>query len=528
MWQLFRHDVDLAGILNCLADPICQGQAEATATGQLLSGGGIMQCSEDRLPTVSANSGCSAGMLHYMITCSLQMWLQQRYRQSALYFDHGLGYLALARGCLEGSNWPLWPDQVLTNWRNFLSAAFPPGAIVAEERIADFNATYIAAGPAVDRYARWWNTGPRAGLYCPPHGGLRMEGLPGLDPIEKTPGSESSKKEAGKVSVSCAVPLVWPAELAAAEAIADTFGGGCDKLTFFIAAPDAQARQSAEETLALLLPGASVVDLAVTWPDMVRDRAAALDKGDGLSSREGVSGANQKDLLMFAFLASQDDGEDWVCRVETDSYFAVPNFQRFVRGRGLSATEPWFLGSLSYWHLHFEPRLVFNEQVQCLSRSAVFRLGAIVLAAPVASVSTYHRCEIAPGHRGDIMLALCLTAAGVVPYGDIADRWGREYFLNFRMEDLPLYSPDLAYGSSTPDIRAFESNTAQHWRGKAHVFMPCLGQNKFWASPFRISFHDYKDPQKLRWVHEVMLGRRRCETCPAGYEPRLAGPADGA
>eukprot|EP00913_Durusdinium_trenchii_P018179 g17080.t1 len=73
-----------------------------------------------------------------------------------------------------------------------------------------------------------------------------------------------------------------------------------------------------------------------------------------------------------------------------------------------------------------------------------------------------------------------------------------------------------------PDPRRIDSNAAIHWRGKAHIFMPCLEENQFWASPYPISFHDYKDPDKLRYVHEVLMGREQCRECPAGYQPRIA------
>merc|ERR1712008_503927 len=198
------------------------------------------------------------------------------------------------------------------------------------------------------------------------------------------------------------------------------------------------------------------------------------------------------------------------------------NFRRFVRGRSLSADEPWFLGSLSYWHMHFEPRVVFNEQVQCLSRAAVARLAAHVRTAPVADRATYTRCELAPGHRGDLMLAICLAEVGVAPESDVTDRWGREFFLNYRLEDLWAYSPDNSYCLGSRDVRTHDSLAAMHWRGKAHLFMPCLHENHFWASPFPISFHDYKDPQGIRYLHDVLQGLQPCHGCPRGYTPRLA------
>ncbi|CAE7857611.1 unnamed protein product [Symbiodinium necroappetens] len=156
-------------------------------------------------------------------------------------------------------------------------------------------------------------------------------------------------------------------------------------------------------------------------------------------------------------------------KVETDSYFAAANFRRFVLGRNLTAEEPLYLGSLAYWQVHFEPRILYNEQVQCLSRAAVLRMGAVVKAAPKAAAATYARCEVAPGHRGDIMMGLCLAEAGIGPHPDVTDRWGREYFMNFRMEDMAAHAPDNAYGELMADPREITSNAAIHWRGKAQL-----------------------------------------------------------
>eukprot|EP00747_Dinoflagellata_sp_TGD_P018556 gnl/TRDRNA2_/TRDRNA2_126577_c2_seq1.p1 gnl/TRDRNA2_/TRDRNA2_126577_c2~~gnl/TRDRNA2_/TRDRNA2_126577_c2_seq1.p1 ORF type:complete len:193 (+),score=16.25 gnl/TRDRNA2_/TRDRNA2_126577_c2_seq1:272-850(+) len=176
--------------------------------------------------------------------------------------------------------------------------------------------------------------------------------------------------------------------------------------------------------------------------------------------------------------------------------------------------------------MHYEPRLIFNEQVQCLSRAAVSRLAATVLAAPVASEPSYMRCEIAPGHRGDLMLALCLTEAGVVPHRDVMDHRGREYFLNYPLEDMAQYRPEAAFGPAARDPRAYGTDAAMHWKGKSHIFMPCLGRNEFWVSPFPVSFHNYKDPAKLWGVHEILRGRQSCGTaCPRGYVPQLAKPS---
>ncbi|CAK9095057.1 Uncharacterized protein SCF082_LOCUS44664 [Durusdinium trenchii] len=379
-------------------------------------------------------------MLHYMMGCALQMWVQGHFRQSALYYEHGLGFLALTKGTLDGSDWPLWTGQVLQNWKTFLAAAFPASAIIAQKR-GSGESTFLSVGPPVQANSNWWTTGPRQGSYCPPPGD-HLEGL--------------KDQASGEVSVLCAIPVVWPGEETAAEAIVETYGSQCDRLIFFLASPDATTGAQARRVLSGHSSGAEVVDLALYWPDMLRDRADVL----AAHGRQGISGANQKDLLLFAYLAREETLPDWVCRVETDSYFSPANFRRFVQGRQLHPEEPFYLGSLAYWHLHFEPRVVFNEQVQCLSRVAVKRLGSTVSKAPWAAEASYARCEVVPGHRGDIMLGLCLAEVGIGPFPDVADRWGREYFLNYRMEDMALHAPYHAYGDTMPDPRRIDSNLA--------------------------------------------------------------------
>jgi len=502
LWRLFNSDVDVPGLMDCIAS----GDCSLTEQGMATAGALLMdqECSEEVLPAISTRV-CAAGMTHYMILCAIQMWLRGIFRQSVLYFEHSFGFLALCLDCLEGSDWPLWPGQITRNYRAFLAAAFPPGALQTEQKYAA-GSPYITAGPAVNPADFRWRTGYREGLYCPPE----AEPWSIAPPVEKQ-------------SIMCAVPIVWPGEREAAAAIAHTFGKECDELVFFVAAPDAATADHAVMYLTSLAPGAEVVDLAQEWPEMLRDRDDTL----AAHGRKGVSGANQKDLLLFTHLAMHRTGRsqpDWVCRVETDSYFAPQNFRRFVAGRRLDPSEPIFLGSISYWQMHFEPRIVFNEQVQCLSWAAVGRLATKVRMAPVASNVSYARCELVPGHRGDLLLAICLAEAGIVPHGDIADAWGREYFLNYRLEDVELYMPDGAYGNNVKDPRAFETNAAQHWRGKAHVFLPCMKRRQqIWASPYPISFHDYKDPAGIYFVHEVMTGQRDCGNfCPKGYVPRIA------
>jgi len=275
------------------------------------------------------------------------MWLRRQFRQSALYFENGLGYLALVRDCLEDSDWPLWPGQVLRNYRAFLTAAFPPGKLRTELRTnsevsADAPVEYIVAGPDVDPTAFRWHNGPREGLYCPPPPGTG-DGHEDDLPEARAEGDSSTGKAP---TVLCAVPVVWPGEERAVAAIADTYGRNCTRLAFFIAAADAAASQRASAELRRLLPAAAVVDLAARWPYMVRDSQAALaSKG-----RKGVSSANQKDLLSFAHIAAEESSADWVCRVETDAYFATSNFQRFVAARELDPADPWFLGSVLLAH----------------------------------------------------------------------------------------------------------------------------------------------------------------------------------
>eukprot|EP00439_Symbiodinium_sp_Y106_P060813 s1334_g9.t1 len=502
MWEMFRPDLDLAGLTDCLMNNDCS-DADLAAAAMLQ--GTAMSCSEEELPKVSSLVPCAAGFTHYMIACALQMWLKGFSRQSALYWEQGLGYLSLCLSCLDGSEWPLWSGQILENWQNFLRAAFPPAAVVAEERQSG-DGTFLSVGPpAHAKSLSWWRTLPRRGRYCPPQGD-HLEGLLENDGVKEP-------------TVLCAVPLVWPGEELAAAAIVETYGPQCDRLVFFVASPNEATAAEAHRQIATLFEGAIVVNLAARWPAMLRDRREALAS----EGRRETSGANQKDLLLFEHLAaSQEPLPDWVCRVETDSYFAAANFRRFVVGRNLSAEEPLYLGSLAYWQVHFEPRILYNEQVQCLSRAAVLRMGAVVKAAPKAEAASYARCEVAPGHRGDVMMGLCLAEAGIGPHPDVTDRWGREYFMNFRMEDMAAHAPDNAYGELMADPREITSNAAIHWRGKAHLFMPCLWINRFWASPLPISFHDYKDPEKLREVHEIMHGRQSCRRCPDGYIPRLA------
>eukprot|EP00929_Paragymnodinium_shiwhaense_P001439 TRINITY_DN101679_c0_g1_i1.p1 TRINITY_DN101679_c0_g1~~TRINITY_DN101679_c0_g1_i1.p1 ORF type:complete len:582 (-),score=92.66 TRINITY_DN101679_c0_g1_i1:4-1749(-) len=520
MWLVFDQDIDVASVMDCLSDGLrhCQLEEPRLQTAARLLGS--EECSEEGVPTVDEHD-CPAAMVHVLLFCMLQMWVRGFYRQAALYYDQALGFLAMARHCLAGSEWPLWSGQVLRNFQGFLKAAFPAGELRAEIRTAgggddEPEVTYTVVGPKVNASAFRWLNGPREGLYCPPTP-ERPEEMHRLWHRASAP--------TPLPRVMCAVPLVWPGEREQAKTVAETFGQNCDELTFFLSASDEAVVAEARDAVATWRTGASVVDLAEEWPWMVRDSDAALHA----QGRRQVSGANQKDLLLFAHLWRKAAGErrgwraaDWVCRVETDSYFAPGNFLRFLALRGLNADEPHFLGSLSYWHMHFEPRLVFNEQVQCLSWAAVMRLGEVVATAPTTSDASYSRCELAPGHRGDIMLALCLAHAGIVPHPDIADAWGREYFLNYRLEDIAIYAPDNAYGPSLRDPRNLSKNAAQHWRGKPHVFMPCLGYRQHHAaSLYPISFHDYKDPKGLQWVHEVLTGVQACNLCPKGYTPRL-------
>merc|ERR1719203_964333 len=96
--------------------------------------------------------------------------------------------------------------------------------------------------------------------------------------------------------------------------------------------------------------------------------------------------------------------------------------------------------------------------------------------------------------------------------------------MNYRLEDMARYRPELGIGFEARDPRKYDSDAGIHWKGKAHFFLPCMRQQELWASPYPISFHDYKDPEGLRGVHDTLLGRQPCAHCPAGYSPRLWRP----
>eukprot|EP00445_Apocalathium_hangoei_P041484 CAMPEP_0203977166 /NCGR_PEP_ID=MMETSP0359-20131031/101478_1 /ASSEMBLY_ACC=CAM_ASM_000338 /TAXON_ID=268821 /ORGANISM="Scrippsiella Hangoei, Strain SHTV-5" /LENGTH=582 /DNA_ID=CAMNT_0050915375 /DNA_START=48 /DNA_END=1793 /DNA_ORIENTATION=+ len=518
MWLLFNHTVDLGELMDCLGSPEapCAERPELEAPRLLLAGPDpLMQCSEEQLPLLTQRNAqaCPAGMMHWMLLCAIQMWIRRMYRQSALYFDHALSFLSLVLDCLPGSDWPLWPGQVMRNWRHFLEAAFPPGKLKIEEKTAQNEdgdhlppLVYEVAGPPVSHAAFQWMNSRRAGLYCPPHG------IGGADGSEDAHYFGDARLPEVAPSVLCAVPLVWPDERGAAEVILEPYAPACDEVIFFVAAADARVAQEAAEVLEGLGGGGPVVrvvDLALERPGMVRDSTEALSSSSS-GGRERVSGMNQKDLLLFEYLDRRGHQSDWVCRAETDAYFAPSNFRRFVAGRGLRPEESWFLGSISYWHMHFEPRVIFNEQVQCLSRGAVAKLAGVVRSAPSASQASYARCELAPGHRGDLMLALCLAEAGIAPSSDVVDRWGREFFTNYRLEQMRDYTPELGTGFFARDPRNFDTDAVMHWKGKAHFFMHCLRHGLNWVSPFPISFHNYKDREGIRWVHEVLSGQRPC------------------
>eukprot|EP00435_Cladocopium_sp_Y103_P004910 s2331_g1.t1 len=235
MWQIFKPDLDITRVTTCLAAPDCEDVASILLADALT-------CSSEVLPTVTSSAPCTEGMLHYMLVCALQMWLKGYYRQSALYYDHALGFLALTKGSLDGSEWPVWTGQVLQNWQNFLKAAFPAEGIVAEKRRSG-DSTYLSVAPPVHSTSNWWTTGPRSSSYCPPPGG-HLEGL--------VQDGDNERKDA---SVLCAVPLVWPGEEGAAKAIVETYGPECDRLVFFLASPDAETAAAAQQFLTGHLSG---------------------------------------------------------------------------------------------------------------------------------------------------------------------------------------------------------------------------------------------------------------------------------
>merc|ERR1712224_784439 len=110
---------------------------------------------------------------------------------------------------------------------------------------------------------------------------------------------------------------------------------------------------------------------------------------------------------------------------------------------------------------------------------------------------------------------------GVVPFDDVVDSRGREYFLNFRLEEVKEYDLGAA-GVAMTAPTVYDTDSVLHWKGKGHLFLPCLGQNQFWFSQYPVSFHGYKDPTQLLRVHEKFKGTEPCIECPPGYQPKIS------
>lgn len=293
---------------------------------------------------------------------------------------------------------------------------------------------------------------------------------------------EGAPKPIQDLSVACLVTLMWPMEKERYLLLRDTWGKECDGLFFFVASDETN------------LP-ADVINLAAFYPAIIRDGDADTV---GEKGRRLGSGANQKDLLLFHWAAEHLNDFDWFCRIETDSYFSTAHFKR------MAPPDPnklaYFLGATMYWHTHYEPRVVIQEPPQCLSAAALIRVHNVVSRAEWVETPSYLRCELAPGHRGDLMLSLCAHEAFVQPQMT-ADERGREYFVAYPFEYERFYRPEEH--AVIPDPRVYETDGQQHWKGKAPYYLPCWGKNKRWISPYAVSFHGYKNASMLRRFHDT-------------------------
>ena len=93
----------------------------------------------------------------------------------------------------------------------------------------------------------------------------------------------------------------------------------------------------------------------------------------------------------------------------------------------------------------------------------------------------------------------------------MTDAWGREYFLNYRLEDMPLYDPRR--WSTTPDVRHLEL-PAMHWHSKAHLHLPCHDLRKKHSPPFkRVS---REDPTMIFGNFDGLFGRVMGRLVPSG------------
>lgn len=70
----------------------------------------------------------------------------------------------------------------------------------------------------------------------------------------------------------------------------------------------------------------------------------------------------------------------------------------YLRPLRRSSTDPLFLGSLSLWHMHFEPRIIFNEQAStahaCGSACSAVRLNARGPATTVVGRGMHQSAEV--------------------------------------------------------------------------------------------------------------------------------------
>eukprot|EP00397_Hematodinium_sp_SG-2012_P039578 GEMP01043231.1.p1 GENE.GEMP01043231.1~~GEMP01043231.1.p1 ORF type:complete len:299 (+),score=58.96 GEMP01043231.1:716-1612(+) len=276
---------------------------------------------------------------------------------------------------------------------------------------------------------------------------------------------------------------MWPAEKESYDVIRETWGAECDAIYFFVAV--AEGAELPED----------VVNLSSFFPSIIHDAVAS--KLDG-NQRPRASGANQKDLLLFAWAAEYLGAFDWFCRIETDGYFSTENFKRMAPED--HKNQAIFLGATMLWTTHFEPRLIVQEQPQCLSSKALHRLHNVVARASWTESPSYLECELAPGHRGDLVLALCLNDAFVTPKISV-DARGRDFFVAYPWESQRHYRPEEH--AVIPDPRQYDSDGQQTWKGKAHIYIPCWKRNTYWISPYAVSFHWYKNPAELRAFHET-------------------------
>eukprot|EP00397_Hematodinium_sp_SG-2012_P034804 GEMP01037366.1.p1 GENE.GEMP01037366.1~~GEMP01037366.1.p1 ORF type:complete len:431 (+),score=87.16 GEMP01037366.1:303-1595(+) len=392
-WEISYFWLHAEELLRCKLTPGCEGDGLPQGIWD------AMPCNRELLYQVDATMACAIGMMHLMTACVLKMWAEAQYRQSSLYFDQALGFLVLSLDCEEQHTyeWPISTSMILGNYNRFIAAAFPSGPLRIEHRDG-----YDAAGPIVRKNAFQWRT-HETWLSCP---------------------EEPAAKPPQNISVACLVPVMWPAEKESYDVIRETWGAECDAIYFFVAV--AEGAELPED----------VVNLSSFFPSIIHDAVAS--KLDG-NQRPRASGANQKDLLLFAWAAEYLGAFDWFCRIETDGYFSTENFKRMAPED--HKNQAIFLGATMLWTTHFEPRLIVQEQPQCLSSKALHRLHNVVARASWTESPSYLECELAPGHRGDLVLALCLNDAFVTPKISV-DARGRDFFVAYPWESQRHYRPE--------------------------------------------------------------------------------------